>query len=331
MTAPAVPSLSSAAAVQLGDYVTSLAWRPDGQMLAAACADGHVHELLPSGDGSAPAGTHEGGACVVAYGADGTLASAGEDGRVAIGPRPPQPAGAGWVELLAWSPDGGLLASAVGRRVQLWTADGELVGESAAMPATVECLAWSPEARVLAAGGNGGVRLLGRDASEAEPALEFAGVVLALAFSPESRRLACGLQDLAVWTWDLGGRLATTMDGYARKVRELGWSPDGRRLATGGGTVPVVWELGDGISASGQVELRGGHEKAVTWCGFQPRGSLLATAGEDGLAILWSLPADRPLTAATIGEAVSACAWSPDGTRLAMGGETGRVAVFTLT
>ena len=58
------------------------------------------------------------------------------------------------------------------------------------------------------------------------------------------------------------------------------------------------------------------------------RQDWLATAGEDGLAILWA--GATPLTAATVGEPISACGWSPDGTRLALAGATGRLAVFSV-
>lgn len=323
------PALQSTAAVQLPEYVASLAWRPDSTMLAAACADGSVHEILPDGGASAPAAHHHGGACAVDYAPDGTMASAGEDGRVAVGPRPPQPAGAGWVELLTWAPDGALLATAVGPRVQLWSADGDLVAESAALPATVECLAWAPDGARLAAGAHGGVTLLDRDGQPAGEPLEWTGVVLAVMFSPDGGRLACGMQDLATWVWDLAAGRPATITGFARKVRELAWSADGTLLAMGGGSTPLVVQVGAGIQSTGHVELRS-HEGPVSWCGFQPGGDLLATAGADGLAILWSPPGESPLTGATIGESVAAARWSPDGTRLALAGETGRVAVFGL-
>ena len=332
MSAPAV-ALQAIAAVQFPDYVAGIAWRPDSSMVAVACTDGSVHELLPHGGASAPVQHHDGGACAVAYAADGTLASAGEDGRVAVGPIPPQPAGSGWVERIAWSPDGALLASAAGRRIGLRGHDGRLVAESDDLPATVECIAWSPAGDRLAAGGHGGVSILGRDAAPVSARVEWTGVVLEVEWAPDGRRLACGMQDLSVWVWDAVADRAATMRGYARKVRELAWSADGRWLATGGGRTGVAWRF-DGpeplpSEATGQVELRG-HEKAITWAGFQPGGALLATAAEDGVAILWSLPGEAPLTGATVGEEAVACAWSPDGTMLAIGGRTGRLAIFAL-
>ena len=330
MTDATVPSLNAEAGVQLPDWIVSLSWRADSGMVAVACADGTIHELLPDGTASAQVGYHEGGASAVAYSLRGVLATAGADGRVGIGTVPPQLTGAGWVDHLMWSPDGTLLASAIGRRLQLWTDRGEMVTETPPFPATIECLAWSPDSTRLAGGGHGGITLCARDGIVLGASLQWTGVVLALAWAPGGQRLACGMQDHAVWLWDVDAQRAATMDGMARKVRELAWSVDGRWLVTGGGTVPVAWHYGDGgIASDQQIELRG-HEKPVVWAGFQPRGPLLATAAEDGLAVLWALPGFRPLTGATVGEEVGACSWSPDGTRLALGGASGRVAVFAL-
>lgn len=322
-------ALESTGATRFGDYVASLAWHPSGTLLAVACADGTVHEMVADGAASSPVLEHAGGACAVGYSCDGVLASAGEDGRVAIGPLPPQPVGAGWIEVLAWSPDGTRLATAVGPRVQVWTAEGALVAESDPLPATAECVAWSPDGSRLAAGGHGGVTMLDPTARRVG-SIEWTGVVLSVAWSPKGERIACGMQDCAVWIWDVDALEAAPLTGFARKARELAWSADGRWLITGGGAVPSAWGFeGAGVVPVSQLELRG-HERTVVWTGFQPDGELLATAAEDGVVILWRLPGAAPLTGATIGEAASVCAWSPDGSRLALGGETGRVAVFRL-
>jgi WD40 repeat protein len=311
------------------DFVAALAWHPDGQTLAAACADGSVLRITPDGGTSEVVTTHDGGACALAFSADGTLASAGEDGHLAIGDGGPRPAGAGWIEQMAWRPTGDLLATAVGRRVQMWTPAGDIVGESAQLPATVECLAWMPDATAVVAGGHGGIAFVGVDGEPARERVDWTGVVISLAFAADGR-LACGMQDHAIWLWDLAAGRAATLGGYARKVRELAWSADGTVLATGGGSVPVIWLLPAGeLEATGQAELRG-HEKPVNWVGFQPGGGLLASAAEDGFAILWSPPHEKPLSGATLEEPVATGAWSPDGTRLALGGRDGRVAVFSV-
>ena len=325
-----MPDVAPLCDLRLPDFVAALAWRPDGTALGAACADGSVHEIAPDTGAARLLHAHDGGACALAYSADGTLATAGEDGRLSIGGGDPRPAGAGWIEQMAWRPTGDLLATAVGKRVQLWVPTGEIVGESAQMPATVECLAWAPDATMLAVGGHGGLSFLNVDGTPARERVEWTGVVIALAWAPDGR-LACGMQDHSVWVWDLEANRVATLGGYARKVKELSWSADGVVLATGGGSVPVCWLLPDGgLDATGQAELRG-HTKPVTWVGHQPAGPHLATAAEDGFAILWQPPHEKPLSGATLEEPVATAAWSPDGRRLALGGHDGRVAAFTVT
>jgi WD40 repeat protein len=316
----------------LPDWVTTLAWRPDGGMLAAACADGSVHELLPDASASAPVAHHSGGAYAVGYALDGTLASAGADGRVAIGPLPPLVVGAGWIEQLAWSPDGGLLATAVGRRVQLWMRDGSLAVETAPLPATVECLGWSPEGARLAVGGAGGLTLLGRDGEPVDEALGCEGVVLAVAWSPDRRRVACGTLDRTVYVWDVETRTSGLLEGFRRKVRELSWSANGRWLAVGGGPSPVAYSFIDGeddVEADAETRLRG-HERAVSWTAFQPSGPRLASAGEDGLLMIWYLPAEAPASVTALGSEIGTASWSPDGRRIAVGCADGSVSVLAV-
>jgi hypothetical protein len=156
-------ALEPLAEVALPDWAGAVAWHPQGDLLAVACADGSVHEVLADGAGSAPVGSHDGGAAAVGYAIDGTLATGGADGRVAIGVLPPLAAGAGWVEPLAWAPDGGLLATAIGSRVQLWTPAGALAAEADPLGAPVDALAWAPDGGRLACGGPGGAALIGRD------------------------------------------------------------------------------------------------------------------------------------------------------------------------
>ncbi|XP_050390036.1 chromatin assembly factor 1 subunit B [Patella vulgata] len=69
------------------------------------------------------------------------------------------------------------------------------------------------------------------------------------------------------------------------------------RLASGGVDKTVrIWSLTVGTDGKGQLEflcnLRR-HTRAVNCCRFSPSGDLLATAGDDGVIILWKL-SDTP-------------------------------------
>lgn len=202
----------------------------------------------------------------------GVLASGGQDGRVALvgggtaaaARAPLLEACGGWVERVAWSPTGRLLAVAAGRRVELWTPNGDRRAMSAELPATVACVGWHPERRWLAAGSYGGVVLLSPTSAEPVAKLEWTGSVLELAFSPDGGRLAHGNQDSSVHFWELATRTEVEMLGYERKVRELAWSADGRWLATGGSETVTVWDFaGRGPAGSTPTELDG-HVERVT-------------------------------------------------------------------
>ena len=313
-------------AVTLGDWVHALAWSPDGLEVAAACADGTVAAIDADGH-MRTLQRHDAPATTVAWSPAGTPASGGEDGRVLIdGTR--HELGTGWVAQIAWRPDGACLAVAHRRVVHILGADGARVAVSAEFPATVACLDWHPRGVELAAGTYGGVHLLrGKDARLAR-SLKWKGSVLAIATSPDGRRLAHGNQDASVHFWDLRRGTELEMWGYATKVRQLAWRQDARLLATGGGTDVTVWDFaGRGPAGTRPQELEH-HTEPITWLGFQPRSSLLASTAQDGFAVLWRPGSDDlPLAVVAVDDELTTAAWSPDGSHVALGGANGTVAI----
>jgi WD40 repeat protein len=281
------------------------------------------------GDRPEVAARHDGGALTVAWAPATVMASGGRDGRVVVGGRDGD-AGGPWVERVAWRPDGGLLAAAVGRRLQLWSIAGECVGVTTDLPATVASIAWHPRGIVCAAATYGGVRLVRANGAAVVDHLSWTGSVLELAFSPDGRRLAHGNQDASVHFWDLkrGGELEMT--GYETKVRELAWTGDGRYLLTGGGATITAWDFhrAGGPAGSRPLELET-HEDRVTALAGQPRGDLVASGGRDGRLLVWRPGSDDlPLAGTALDGAVSALRWSPDGRRLAAGADGGEVVVL---
>jgi WD40 repeat protein len=72
-----------------------------------------------------------------------------------------------------------------------------------------------------------------------------------VAFSPDSKRLASASHDHMVKLWDAStGQEVLTMHGHDEPVESVGFSPDGRYLASGGGRPGEpgqlkVWDAGD--------------------------------------------------------------------------------------
>jgi WD40 repeat protein len=69
------------------------------------------------------------------------------------------PGGASWVEHVAWSPVGDRFATASGRKVRVWSRDGEPFAETEELPSTVTAIAWARSGAELAATAYGGVHI----------------------------------------------------------------------------------------------------------------------------------------------------------------------------
>jgi WD40 repeat protein len=126
-------SLRIAHTTQLGSWVRDLSWHPDGRRIAVACAEGQVLAGAADGANAEPVHEHAGGVLAVTYSPDGVLASGGQDGRLVIAGTERQ-LGSGWVEHLAWRPDGARLAETHRRQVSFWTADGQLANTARELP-----------------------------------------------------------------------------------------------------------------------------------------------------------------------------------------------------
>lgn len=95
----------------------------------------------------------------------------------------------------------------------------------------------------------------------------------------------------------------------------LAWSPDGTELAVGGGEGRIYLVR----ASDGEVRLLGEHAPGVLELAWQPKGALLASAGQDGTVRLWT-PRAQDAAPQLLHRAVrwpAGLAWRADGQRLA--------------
>jgi eukaryotic-like serine/threonine-protein kinase len=297
--------------------VRSVAYSPDGRLLATAGADGLVKLWdAATGQQQRRLAGHDGWATAVAFAPDGrTLATGGADGtarlwETATGNELATLRGhANAVCCLAFAPDGRALA----------TGSGQVVPS-----------AFDPASR-FGGGGPGEVKLWDLPAGKERATLPAVREgVLAVSFAPDGKTLAAATFDGLVWLWDADGRRQRdVLRGHRGAVFALAFTPSGRLLATAGHDQVVrLWRVSDGQH---RMTLAG-HPAPVLAAAFAPDGRTLATAGADQIVRLWDLAsaAERAGVRGHTG-AIWAVAFSPDGRALATSSDDGTVKVWDVT
>ena len=325
----------------VGDYAIAGGWVLRGEALVAGDALGGVYAFDgESGDPAwARSEVHEGGLLSMAVHPGGTaFATAGQDGRAltwnaaegeisrAID------VGSGWVENVAWSPDGQRLAVSCSRRVYVYDEDGEEVWRSDDHPSTVSAIAWSSVGE-LATACYGRASFFDAATGELRQKLEWQGSLVSMVLSPDGGIVACGSQDNTVHFWRRSSGEDSEMSGYPAKPSAMAFDDTGTLLATGGGDTVIVWSFrrkGPEGSRPGVLEF---HDDLVTTLTFTPGVMRLATGGRDGAVVVWALRRNgkgRPIGAEDVGASVSELYWRPDGGGLAALDAHGGVTVWRM-
>lgn len=280
----------------LGDPVRSVAFSPDGKVLAGGGEDGSIYLWhLPSLREQTSQSRHSDKVTCVTFSPDGkTVASCGRDETVKL-----------------WE-------AATGRQLASWSLSGGVVWS----------VAYAPDGQKLAAACNrGGVKLL--DAATGKELATFRGqdrATHAAAFAPDGRTMAVGNREGVVQVCDVASvKVVQTLTGHSDGVFCLAYAPDGKTLASGSDDKTVkLWDLGAGKERS----TLSAHTTAVSGLAFAPDGQTLISVSRGGTVIRWEAASGKNLQDWKLLNAAWAVAVAPDGRHTAITTGEGAILLF---
>jgi len=319
--------------------ITSVAYSPSGNLLAAGGSDGTV--MLRN----TTTGSHK---------------------TLNVGSR-------GLVRSVAFSNDGRLLAASSNKSIVLFELPtGHKLGHPlGTAPSVVYSVAFSANGKTVAAGGSGGQIAFFNPANGAQSRAPLSGmhIVNSLAFSPDGKTLAAGGAGATV-LWDLANPASppARLQGHHGAVNSVAFSPDGRMLASAGADRTItLWRyplgsLGKPLvqlhraaaqvaaSPDGSVIASGGPtgqiylidrstreirvlphraKDPIGQLAFDPAGRTLAAGYGDGTIVLWDVDSGKPVRTLRGNKgSVLSLAFDQTGTRLVSGGGDGTVRLW---
>ncbi|MFG6093714.1 WD40 repeat domain-containing protein [Leptolyngbyaceae cyanobacterium CCMR0082] len=332
---------------RLSDYVTAIAWSPDGTQLTVSSGAGEIALYTPATGESTCLQSSQGESVdALAISADGQfLAAGGQAGTVWIWQIDRDSPtllttlehARTWIDRLQWHPSSPELAFSFGRYVQVWHAVEQTVVTTLNFEeSSVLDLAWNPQGTRLSLGGNQSIKTWQYQDWDEDPAVrEVGGASVAVAWSPDGNYLASGNNDRSVLVWAKDHPAPWRMQGFPGKVRQLAWSKpavrDAPLLASISVEGIVVWTKAADPSEGWNPQVLDAHEGMVRAISFQPDTLLLATAAEDGCLYLWQKARRIAQKLEGASSGFSCLAWSGQGTMLAAGGSGGELFVWTET
>ncbi len=327
----------------LGYWVYSVAWSPDGSKIAAGTAAGKllvfssngtilwekslhdwIYSVAWSPDSEEIAigvaglrGIYQHGALIV-FSSNGTILWEKDLNTM--------------IYSISWSPDGSKIAAGTAAgNIIIFSYNGETIWQ-ATHSGSIYGVAWSPNAEKLAVGTNYGVSLYSSTGEKLWEANGFLGV--GVAWSPDGSKIAVGSSNGQVIVFASGGGKLWETSCMEGTVFSVAWSPDGSKIAAGGGygfwnSFNYYGKITILSSEGGVLWDKGGNNFRVYSVSWSPDGSKIV-AGGGGFGIIVFSSHGGVLWHPTQTGSIYGVAWSPNAEKLAVGTNYG-VSLYSST
>ncbi|NEO58716.1 MAG: NACHT domain-containing protein [Okeania sp. SIO3B5] len=308
--------------------IHSLAFSPDGKLLAAGDSNGLVRLLkVPDGQQIATFQKHGWWVLSIAYSPDGEkLVSSSIDGKIKMWNVATRKCinnlegHTNWIFSLTFSPDAQTIASGCNdHTIKLWDANtGECIQTLEEHKGWVLGVAFSPDGKTLAsASADKTIKLWNVETFNCIRTLTGSkDGVWSVAFTPDGEKLAsCGYERI-IRLWNVKtGKCDQELAGHQKEIKVLAFSPDGKTLASACFEPTVkFWN----VETGGCIATGKGHQTGIRTLSFCCDNKTVATGNNDQVLKLWDAQTGKCVkTFQGYTDQVWSVAFSPDGKKIA--------------
>ncbi|MBD2232107.1 AAA-like domain-containing protein [Phormidium tenue FACHB-1052] len=233
--------------------------------------------------------------------------------------------------VVAFAPDGQILAFASSDGVKLWDKSGHEL-QTLKGHLSINWVSFSPDSQTIAsASTDGTVKLWDRNGRELQTLGDGDSLpsVSGVSFAPDGKTIASASADGTVKLWDISGQELQTLRGHSASVSSVSFAPNGKAIASASadGTVKLWDRQGQ------ELQTLRGHSFGVTSVSFSPDSQTIASASADGTVKLWSRQEQEPKTLGG-GDGlpiVSSVSFAPDGKTIANASADGTVKLWDIS
>jgi WD40 repeat protein len=321
--------------------IVSVAFSPDGQMLAASDNRGEIHILnICSGQKLMTLSGHHSWVFSLVFSPNSiTLASASDDFVVKLweittgdclqtlrGP-------SNLLNIVTFNPDERrIISDDKNAAIQLWNADSpeSQIAMLQGFAYLARATAFSPDRQTIAVSASDQtIKLWNLQTGNCEITLKPHSLVIMLTFSGDGQHLASTSLNPAIQIWDLAThQCVQTLEGHTQNVSQMDFSPDNRYLVSSSFDQTVrIWEVTTGRC----LKTLYGHGKKLMAVAFSPDGTRIASSGDDHAVKLWNLHTGQcTKTFQGYTNVIPAIALSPNQSTLVSGHEDKTVRLWDL-